>query len=105
MTIVKLIDSTNEKIFSKYKNFSGPLVFVAGCIWIVDKNRMKEGMEKGGFHTSAIVGYVKLSMSVVMFQTLNSEYTFEIIDGNLNLEDGLVDVIIEANQTMYKDKR
>jgi hypothetical protein len=104
MTIVKLIDSSNEKIFSKYKNFSGPLVFVAGCIWILDKERMKHGLDKGGFHTSAIVGYVKLSESVIMFETLNSEYTFEILEGKFDLEDGFVDVIIEANEMMHKEE-
>jgi hypothetical protein len=104
MTIVKLIDSSNEKILSKYKNFSGPLVFVTGCIFIMDIERLKNGLPQRGFHTTIIIGCIKLSEAIIVFETFNGEYTFEIIDGKIDLSDGFIDEIIEGNFKMYKEE-
>jgi len=102
MVLLKLIDTTNIAIFQKYQGFTAPLVFMGGCVWVMDLERLKNGEEHSGFHTSAIVGYSNIQENIVIFQTLNNEYTFQILEGELDLEGGAVGAVIDENRAKYK---
>lgn len=104
MILLKLIDTTNVALFKKYQGFSAPVVFMGGCLWVMDLERLKNGDECSGFHTSAIVGCSKIQENIVIFQTLNNEYTFQILEGELDLEGGVVGAMIEENRAKYKGR-
>ena len=101
MIMMKLVDSTNEAIFHKYQGYVGVLVFVAGSAWLMDLERLKAGSGYGGFHTSLILGYEKLSETLILFQTRNSEYVFEVVEGSFDENDPLLEIMIEQNKLLF----
>ena len=101
MIRVRLVDSTNEILFQKYQGYIGTLVFVGGSAWIMDVERLKTGEGYGGFHTSLILGYELVSQTLIVFQTINSEYTFEAIEGIFENDEPLLEAMIEDNKRAY----
>lgn len=101
MIRVRLVDSTNEPLFKKYQGYIGTLVFVAGAAWILDEQRLKRGEGYAGFHTSRIISYERFSQGLIIFQTNNSEYTLEVVEGTFDEHEALLEAMIEDKRILF----
>lgn len=95
----KLIDSSNLLMLRRFKGVVGEFRIAGGAAYLIQTYSER-------FHTSMILHHEQVSENIVVLHTLNSEYTFEIIEGTFDPE-GIVavdDLIVEQHKRMNEEK-
>jgi hypothetical protein len=93
-----LIDSTNKMMTREYGNIKGTLIIGDNVVWFRSLST--------SFYTSSIVDYKLIDKETVIINTLNSTYTFKLIDCEFD-SSGMRDIepsIIEEHESMKTQK-